>query len=98
MLNGVPEHHRVPVVPSTEADRDLVGVPVVLNVGQWHPLGLELIAQVGVEQLDGDLVSRSYGRELIKELVPRFPGTFMDNVRATTSHHRRIIAPRRPEH
>jgi hypothetical protein len=100
VLDRVPEHHGVAAVPPTHSDRSFVGVLVVLDVGQRHLLGLELVAEFGVQELDGDVVSGPDPGELVEQLVPVFLGALVDDVGAPALRvicHTAIVAPSGPE-
>lgn len=96
MLDRMAEHYRVAPVPTAHAHRRFVGVFVVLNVGERHPLRLESVAELSIEQFDRDVVTRSHLGELVEQSVPLFPGLLMDHVRVPvlrTPCHRIIFAP-----
>lgn len=84
MLNRVAEHDWVTAVPSPHAHRRFVGMFVILNVGQWHPLRFEGVTKLSIQQLDRNVVACPHFGELIEELVPIFPGALVDQVLATT--------------
>lgn len=96
MLDRVAKHDRIAAVPTADGYRRLVGVLVVLDVSERHPLRLEGIAELSVQQLDRDVVARPHLGELVEQLVPVFPGPLMNQVSAPvlrTLCHSEIFAP-----
>ena len=69
---------------------------VVLDVGERHLLRLEGVAEIGVEQLNRDVVAGPHLGELVEQPVPVFPRPLMDQVLAPairTPYHGEIFAP-----
>lgn len=97
MPDRVAKHNWVAAVPTAHANGRFVGVFVVLDVGERHPLRLEGVAEFSAQQLDRDVVTSPNFGELIEQIVPVFSGPLMDQVPAPilgTLCHRRVIAPR----
>src|SRR5262249_21842710 len=82
VLDRVPEHNWVAAVPAAYADRSFVGVLVVLDVRERYPLRLEHVAEVGVEQLNGDIVPSPNLGEFVQQPVPVFLRALVDDVEA----------------
>ena len=78
MLDRVAKHNRVAAISTAHAYRRFVGVFVVLDVGERHSLRLEGVAELNIQQLDGDVVASPHFGELVEQLVPVFPAPLMD--------------------
>jgi hypothetical protein len=95
MLDRVTKHNGVAAVPTTYAYGRFVRMLVVLDVGQRHPLGLEGVTELSIQQLDRDVVASPHFGQLVKQSVPVFPGSLVDQVPASvlrTPCHRMILA------
>src|ERR1700738_2252902 len=53
MLDEVPQHDRKAAVEAAQADDDDIVLAVVLDVGEWNLLRLELVPEIEAHDLDG---------------------------------------------
>jgi len=81
MFDRVAQNDRVAAIAATHTHGRLVGVLVILDMGEWHALHLETVTELDVQQLDRDVVSCPHLGELVEQTVPFLSGPLVDDVR-----------------
>ena len=101
MRNGMAQDDWETTVPSAHGNRSLVGMLVVLDIGERNLLRLESVTELSIKQLHRHLVTCPYLGDLVEQSVPLLFGPLMDDVLGPFPWllcHTRIFAPYRPSH